>query len=105
MSFTGSPTARIVYHISALVRRCVEGIAPTYLRELFSHRDYSASGLVALFCASSVTGPPDYYPTAPRFPVGGPTAWNGLPVALRLTPVAYSFCFSLATLFGRDCAG
>ena len=25
---------RIVYHISALVRRCIEGLTPPYLREL-----------------------------------------------------------------------
>src|SRR6218665_2461701 len=29
------------------------------------------------------------------FSVAGPTAWNGLPVALRLTPVAHSALFFL----------
>src|SRR6218665_920101 len=42
------------------------------------------------------------------FSVAGPTAWNGLPVALRLTPVAHSALFlsSLKTTsFDRGWAG
>ena len=38
------------------------------------------------------------------FSVAGPTAWNGLPVALRLTPVAHSALFLSGlktTLFDR----
>src|SRR6218665_3079037 len=40
--------------------------------------------------------------------VAGPTAWNGLPVALRLTPVAHSALFLSSlktTLFDRGWAG
>jgi len=40
--------------------------------------------------------------------VAGPTAWNGLPVALRLTPVAHSALFISGlktTLFDRGWAG
>ena len=42
------------------------------------------------------------------FSVAGPTAWNSLPVAMRLTPVAHSahFLSSLkTTLFDRGWAG
>src|SRR6218665_397412 len=41
------------------------------------------------------------------FSVAGPTAWNGLPVALRLTPVAHSALFLSdlkTTLFNRGWA-
>src|SRR6218665_1146720 len=44
----------------------------------------------------------------PSLWLAGPTAWNGLPVALRLTPVAHSalFLYSLkTTLFDRGWAG
>jgi len=40
--------------------------------------------------------------------VAGPTAWNGLPVALRLAPVAHSALFLSSlktTLFDRGWAG
>src|SRR6218665_1956193 len=42
------------------------------------------------------------------FSVAGPTAWNGLPVALRLTPVAHLalfLCSLKTTLFDRGWAG
>src|SRR6218665_2018830 len=42
------------------------------------------------------------------FSVAGPTAWNGLPVALRLMPVAHSALFFSGlktTLFDRGWAG
>src|SRR6218665_2350601 len=58
---------RIVYCISALVRRCMEGLAPFYLRELCCstvtiHRRI----IITLFCPGGVAGPPnaDCYPTA-----------------------------------------
>jgi len=41
------------------------------------------------------------------FSVAGPTAWNGLPIALRLTPVAHSALFLSGlktTLFDRSWA-
>ena len=40
--------------------------------------------------------------------ISGPTAWNGLPVALRLTPVAHSALFLSSlktTLWDRGWAG
>ena len=42
------------------------------------------------------------------FSMAGPTAWNGRPVALRLTPVAHSSLFLSGlktTLFDRGWAG
>src|SRR6218665_1391966 len=42
------------------------------------------------------------------FSVAGPTAWNGLPVALRLTPAAHSALFLSSlktTLFDRGWTG
>src|SRR6218665_2482408 len=58
---------RIVYRISALVRRCIEGLASSYPPgTLLLHCYYSASYLIALFCPGGVAGPPnaDCYPTA-----------------------------------------
>ena len=102
---------RIVYRISTLVRRCIEGLAPSYLREL---------------CCSSVTiqrrislrSSAQTELLLPRtrtvirhcrsFFVAGPTAWDGLPIALRLTPVAHSALFLSSlktTLFDRGWAG
>jgi len=43
-----------------------------------------------------------------QYSVAGPTAWNGLPVALRLMPVARSVLFLSGlktTLFDRGWAG
>jgi len=57
---------------------------------LLPHCCYSTLYRIALFCAITVTGLPytDCYPTA--FSVAGSTAWNGVPVALRLMPVGHS---------------
>jgi len=78
---------RTVYRVAALVRRCMEGLAPSYLREHCcpTVTYYWASYLIALFCAGGVT--------SQQFTDCYPTAWNGLPVALRLTPVAHSALF------------
>src|SRR6218665_3023275 len=63
---------RIVYRISALVRRCIEGLAPSYLRNFVAPLFYSASYLITLFCQGGVAGPPnaDCYPTAPSLLCG-----------------------------------
>src|SRR6218665_3171466 len=85
---------RIVYRISALIRRCIEGLAPSYLRELcFSTVTWEY--LITLFCPGGVADSRMRTVNRQRraFSVAGPTAWNGLPVALRLTPVAHSAPF------------
>src|SRR6218665_160629 len=81
---------RIVYRISALVRRCIEGLAPSYLREL-------CCSTVTIQRRISLHSSAQEELLVPRtrtvirqrreFPVACPTTWNGLPIALRLTPV------------------
>src|SRR6218665_2918236 len=91
------PYPRRIACPTVLVRRCTEGLAPPYLRELCCSTAYhSASYLIALFCPEGVTCPPPYADCYP-------TAWGGLPVALRLTPVAHSALF--LSLFDRGWAG
>src|SRR6218665_2013582 len=88
----------IVYRISALVRRCIEGLAPSYLRELccstvtIQRRISSHSSAQAELLVPRTR---TVIRQRRAFSVAGPTAWNGLPVALRLTPVAHSAFFSL----------
>src|SRR6218665_2367599 len=67
---------RIVYRVAALVRRCIECLAPPYLREhccptVTIQRRIS---LRTFFCAGRVTCPShtDYDPTAPRLLCGWP---------------------------------
>src|SRR6218665_801843 len=108
----GSPyPQRIVYRISALVRRCMEGPAPSYFRELccstvtFQRRiSLRSSAQAELLVPRTRT----IIRQRRAFSVAGPTAWNGLPVALRLTPVAHSALFLSSlktTLFDRGWAG
>jgi len=73
---------------------------------MLPHCYYWASYLIALFCAGEVTSPRSRQRRV--FSVAGPTAWNGLPVALRLTQVAHFVLFlsGLKTsLFDRGWAG
>src|SRR6218665_934538 len=89
---------RIVYCISALVRHCIEGLAPSYLREL-------CCSTVTIQRRISLRSSARAELLVPRmrtvirqrraFSVAGPTSWNGLPVALHQTPVAHSTLFSL----------
>src|SRR6218665_3609108 len=100
---------RIVYRISALVRRCIEGLVPSYLRELccstviiqrrISLRSSAQAELLVHRTRTVIRQRRD-------FSVAGPTAWNGLPAALRLTPVVHSALFLSSlktTLFDRGC--
>src|SRR6218665_1910886 len=59
---------RIVYRIAALVRRCIEGLAPPYLRE------HCCPTVAIISLRSSATSPPntDCYPTAPCLLCGWP---------------------------------
>src|SRR6218665_2964704 len=102
---------RIVYRISALVRRCREGLAPSYLREL-------CCSTVTIQRRISLRSSAQAELLVPRtrtvirqrraFSMAGPTARNGLLVALRLMPVAHSALFLSSlktTLFDRGWAG
>src|SRR6218665_3865515 len=104
------PTAHCLPHLcvgSALRRGTSPILSPG---TLLLHCYYSASYLNTLFCPGGVAGPPNGTVIRQRraFSVGGPMAWNGQPVALRLMPVAHSalFLYSLkTTLFDRGWAG
>src|SRR6218665_222595 len=101
---------RIVYRVAALVRHCMEGLAPPYLREqccptvterCISLRS-SVQAELLVPCSRTVIR------QHRAFSVAGLTAWNVLPVALRLTPVAHSALFLAGlktTLFDRGWAG
>src|SRR6218665_67276 len=89
---------RIVYRISALVRRCIEGLASSYLRELCcSTVRPTIQRRISLRSSAQAEILVPRTRTVIRqrraFSVAGPTAWNGLPVALSLTPVAQTALF------------
>src|SRR6218665_3726263 len=104
---------RIVFRISALVWRCLLGLAPAYLRDLCHltlgtrgsssirsmERGYSLS-LLPVHCTSTRQTPASSVP--------GPSVWNGLPLALRLLPRvhydAFNSCLKIA-LFSRAGVG
>src|SRR6218665_174114 len=72
---------RIVYRISASVWRCIEGLAPSYLRELccstvtIQHRiSLHSSSQAELLVPRTRT----VIRQRRAFSVAGPTAWNGL---------------------------
>ena len=94
-----------------LVRRCIVGLAPPCLREL-------CCPTVAIQCRISLRSSVQAQLLVPRtrsvirqrraFSVAGPMAWNGLPVALHLTPKGHSALFLSGlktTLFDRGWAG
>src|SRR6218665_3165789 len=101
----------IVYRVSALVRHCIEGLAPPYLREhccptVVIHRRTSLRSSAQAEAWVSRTRTVIRQRRA--FSVAGTTAWNGLPVALRVTPVAHSVLFLSSlktTLFDLGWAG
>src|SRR6218665_2991070 len=102
---------RIIYRVAALVRRCMEGLAPPYLREQCCHT-VTIELCISLRSLAQAELPVPRSWTVIRqrhaFSVAGPTAWNGLPVALRLTPVTHSALFLSGlktTLFDRGWAG
>ena len=86
-------------------------IAPSYLRELCCstvaiQRRISLRSSVQAKLLVSRTRTVNRQRCA--FSVAGPTAWNGLPVALRLMPVTHSALFLSSlktTLFDRGWAG
>src|SRR6218665_3242944 len=99
--YAGCPSLAPVPDAHYLPRLCVgsalhRGSSTTLSAgTLLPHCCYSTSYLIALFCARAVTGPRTRTVIRQRrtFSVAGPTAWNGLPVALRLTPVSHSSLF------------
>ena len=90
---------RIFYRISALVRLCIEGLTPRApcIREL-------CCSTVTIQRRTSLRSSAQAELLVPRtrdcyraFSMAGPTSWNGLPVALRLTPVAHYALFLSAS--------
>jgi len=98
-----SPTVYPFLIETALVRRCIEVLAPPYLRELYfpsvpiqrciSFCILRSSAQVQLLVPRTWT-----VRQRRAFSVAGPIAWTGLPVALRRTPMCHSalFCPVLA---------
>src|SRR6218665_584403 len=76
----------------------MEGLAPSYLREqCCSTVTIERRTCISLRSSAQAELLVPRSRTVIRqrraFPVAGPTAWNGLPVALRLTPVAHPALF------------
>src|SRR6218665_1232841 len=87
---------RIVYRVAALVQRCMEGLAPSDLREQCCPTVTIERRISLRFSAQAELLIPHTRTVIRQcraFFVAGPTAWNRLPVALRLTPVAHSALF------------
>src|SRR6218665_2231047 len=102
---------RIMFHIGAMVWRCILGLAPAYLRDLCcptpctrgcSSLRSSEQGLLFVpFARTSTT-------QARAFSVVGPSVWNGLPLLQRLLPriLSDTFYSGLKTLlFSRARVG
>src|SRR6218665_803711 len=111
MNCIGSLTLIALLTESALVRRCIEGLAPPYLRELCCstmqvqrRRCLRSAAQAELIVPSSGTA------TWQRlaYSVADPVTWNGLPVTLHQIPVdrSISFLSALKTVtFDRGWAG
>src|SRR6218665_2509234 len=94
---------RIVYGISALVRRCIEGLSPSYLRKLCCST-VTIQRRISLRSSAQAELLVPRTRTVIRQRRAYSVAWNGLPIALRLTPVAHSALFLSSfknTLFDR----
>src|SRR6218665_3496186 len=82
--------------VSPLVRRCLLGLAPAYLRDLCyptlgtrgcsSLRSMEWGVLFVLFARTSTR-------QTRAFSVASPSVWNGLPLALQLLPWVHSDTF------------
>src|SRR6218665_2543781 len=89
-----------MFRIGAMVWRCIQGIAPAYLRDLCcptpstrgrsSLRSSEQGLLFAPFVRTSTTQPR-------AFSVVGPSVWNGLPLSQRLLPGFFLIHFTLAS--------
>src|SRR6218665_1469970 len=111
MNYAGSLTLIALLTESALVRRCIEGLAPPYVRELCCsttqvqcRRCLRSAAQAELIVPSSGTA------TWQRraFSVAGSATWNGLPVTLCQIPVdrSISYISALKTvMFDRGWAG
>jgi len=98
---------RIEYRVAALVLRCLQGLAPTYLRELCCLISVVPGRRLLRSAEKGVLMVP-FARTATMqnraFSVAGPMIWNGLPLELRLHPgsLPETFLTKLKTvLFGR----
>src|SRR6218665_617952 len=87
---------RINYRLYTIVWRCVLGIAPTYLLELFILTS-SCSGLQSLRSASRGDFVVPHARTAIKqhraFSIVGPSVWNSLPSEIRSLPRDLSSSF------------
>lgn len=102
---------RILYRVSTIAWRCILGVAPVYLSELFVLSS-SCPGRRSLRSASrgDYLIPRSYTATKQNraFSAAGPSIWNGLPFELRSLPRDFSSSFYslLKTfLFARAWAG
>src|SRR6218665_969920 len=89
MNYTGSLTLIALITVSALVRHCIEGLAPPYL--LLHHASPAPPPLYLLCCAIETYC--SLLDERRAFSVASPSTWNGLPATLRLIPVDSSISF------------
>src|SRR6218665_1248223 len=87
---------RILYRVSTIAWRCILGVAPVYLSELFV-LSLSCPGQRSLRSASrgDYLIPRSYTAIKQNraFSVAGPTVWNDLPFELRSLPRDFSSSF------------
>src|SRR6218665_471661 len=98
---------RIHYRLSTIVWRCVLGIAPTYLLELFI-LTLSCTGRQSLSSASRGDFDSMAIKQHRAFPIVGPSAWSSLPSEIRSLPrdLSSSFYKLIKTfIFTRAWAG
>src|SRR6218665_503402 len=99
----------ITYRISALVRRCIEGLVPPYFREFCcSTTQVQRHCYLRSSVQTELIVPHSRTATRQRraFSVAGPVTWNGLPTTLCLMPGGHSnssllsrpFCLTEAVL-------
>ena len=89
--------ARIQYKIAVLAYRCINGCAPSYLRELVT-RYFPARALRSSH-SNDLCVPKIKFNRYGRrsFMSGAPSVWNPLPLSLKLSPDLNSFCAGLKT--------
>src|SRR6218665_1883234 len=94
---------RILYRVSTIAWRCIFGVAPAYLSELFCPIFVlSGSAITSLASRGDYLIPRFYTATKQNraFSAAGPSIWNGLPLELRSLPRDFSSSFySLLKIF------
>jgi hypothetical protein len=93
--------ARIQYKIAVLVYRCINGCAPSYLRDLVTR--YVPARALRSSHSNDLCVPKIKCNRYGRrsFMSAAPSVWNPLPLSLKLSPDLNTFCAELKTQLFR----